>query len=242
MKRLALAAIALVALAASAGAQVIPPGTNPVPGGGAYNSSPPTCVAGSACWFQVDVNGNLKITGTVTSSLSGSTSNATSGVATSATNIPTVAYNYVWNGTTWDQSTGLVVGTLGVPSTQYVSVQGPASNGGFPTASTPINGNATGSTGAVVGTLAGVASKTTYICGFSISATGGVATLGPIVIAGLVTASQTYQLFSTATGANLSVPFSPCIPASATNTAITITTTADATASAVDVNSWGYQQ
>lgn len=61
MKCIALAAIALVALAASASAQVIPPGTNPVPVGGAYNSSPPTCVSGSGCWFQVDVNGNLKV-------------------------------------------------------------------------------------------------------------------------------------------------------------------------------------
>lgn len=60
MKRLALAAFALVALAASAGAQVIPPGTNPVPAGGAYNSSPPTCTSGQACWIQLDVNGNLK--------------------------------------------------------------------------------------------------------------------------------------------------------------------------------------
>lgn len=170
------------------------------------------------------------------------TSNASSGVATSSTNQAAVAFNYVWNGATWDQASGLSTGTLGVPSAAYVSVQGAASGGGFPTAATAISGNATGTTGAVVGTLAGVSAKTTYICGFSISATGGVATLGPIVIAGIVTASQTYQLFSTATGANLSVPFSPCIPASATNTAITITTTADATASAVDVNSWGYQQ
>jgi hypothetical protein len=36
--------------------------------------------------------------------------------------------------------------------------------------------------------------------------------------------------------------FTPCIPATGTNTAITTTTTADGTASAVAVNSWGYQQ
>jgi hypothetical protein len=35
--------------------------------------------------------------------------------------------------------------------------------------------------------------------------------------------------------------FNPCIPASAVNTAITITTTAAAGGTAVDVNSWGYQ-
>jgi hypothetical protein len=36
--------------------------------------------------------------------------------------------------------------------------------------------------------------------------------------------------------------FTPCIPASAVNTAITITTTADANATAVNVNSSGFQQ
>lgn len=63
MKRIALAAFALVALAASATAQVIPPGTNPVPAGAAYNSTPPTCVNGSGCWLQVDINGQLKVVG-----------------------------------------------------------------------------------------------------------------------------------------------------------------------------------
>lgn len=106
MKCLALAATALVALAASASAQVIPPGTNPVPAGGAYNSSPPALTSGQAGWLQLDSSGNLRVSGTVTTSLAGSTSNATSGVATSATNIPTVAYNYWFNGVTWDQALG----------------------------------------------------------------------------------------------------------------------------------------
>jgi hypothetical protein len=35
--------------------------------------------------------------------------------------------------------------------------------------------------------------------------------------------------------------FTPCIPSSTFNTAITITTTADGTATAVDVKSWGFQ-
>ncbi len=37
---------------------------------------------------------------------SGSSSNASDGQATSATNVPTVSYNYVWNGTTWDRLPG----------------------------------------------------------------------------------------------------------------------------------------
>lgn len=112
----------------------------------------------------------------------------------------------------------------------------------MPTVVTQISGNAAGTTGAVVGTLAAVANKTTYICGFNVSAIGGTAAVGPITIAGLVTASQVYQGSSSAAGVTLGQSFTPCISASAVNTAITITTTANGTATAVDVNSWGYQQ
>ena len=67
----------------------------------------------------------------------------------------------------------------------------------------------------------------------------------PITIAGLITASMVYQMAAVAAGNTAGQTFAPCIPASAANTAITaitITTTADASATAVDVNSWGYQQ
>jgi hypothetical protein len=107
----------------------------------------------------------------------------------------------------------------------------------------PITGNGTGSTGAIVGTLAaGGANRITYICGFNVSAIGGTAAVGPITIANLVTSSMVYQLASSAGGSFLTATFTPCIPANAANTAITITTTADGTATAVDVNSWGYQK
>lgn len=105
-----------------------------------------------------------------------------------------------------------------------------------------ITGNATGTTGAVVGTLAAASGKTTYICGFDVTAIGGTATVSPITIAGLVGGSAVYYLTSSVAGSVLSRTYTPCIPGSAVNTAITITTTADGTASAVTVNSWGYQQ
>ena len=123
------------------------------------------------------------------------------------------------------------------PVTAQIPPTGPALGGAI-----EIQGNGTGTTGAVVGTLAGVSGKVTYICGFSVSAIGGTATVGPITIANLVTASQVYQLASSASGSTLAVTFSPCIPASAANQSITTTTTADGTATAVDVNSWGYQR
>ena len=111
----------------------------------------------------------------------------------------------------------------------------------YPVGATPITGNATGTTGAVVGTLTAVAAKTTFICGFNVSAVGTGA-VGPITIAGMITASMVYQLTAAAAGASVTQTFTPCIPASAANTNITITTTADASASAVDVNSWGYNK
>lgn len=111
----------------------------------------------------------------------------------------------------------------------------------YPIGATVITGNATGTTGAVVGTLAGTAGKTTYIAGFSVSAIGGTAAVGPITVAGLVTSSMIWYLAASAAGNQLTVLFSPPIPASAANTAITVTTTADGTASNVAVNSWGFQ-
>jgi hypothetical protein len=104
--------------------------------------------------------------------------------------------------------------------------------------------DAAGTTGAVVGTLDGVAGKVTYLCGFNVSTIGGTASSAPVTVAGLVGSSQVYQRPVNATAGQILISqnFNPCIPASAANTAITVTTTAAAGATAVDVNSWGYQQ
>lgn len=53
----------------------------------------------------VDAQGKLCINaaGTGGGAITGTTSNAASGVATSSTNVSTVAYTYGFNGTTWDQ-------------------------------------------------------------------------------------------------------------------------------------------
>ncbi len=107
---------------------------------------------------------------------------------------------------------------------------------------TPIAGNASGTTAAVVGTLTSAAAQTAYICGFNVQATG-TGLVGPIVIAGLIGSSQTYQGSAVAAGGLVAgQTFTPCIPASAANINITITTTADATATAVNINSWGFRQ
>lgn len=133
----------------------------------------------------------------------------------------------------------------GIATCVDVSVANPLpvtlNSAGYPAGATPITGNSTGTTGAVVGSLAGTAGKTTYICGFNVSATGGTAAVGPITIANTVTGNMVFELNSSVAGTNLAQNFNPCIPANAANTAITTTTTADGTASAVAVNSWGFQ-
>jgi hypothetical protein len=120
---------------------------------------------------------------------------------------------------------------------------GPSTGTGYPAGAIAVGGNAAGTTGAVVGTLPAAIGYRTYICGFNVQAIGATAAVGPITVAGITGSSQTYQGSNTTAGGQVaSATFSPCIPASAINTAITITTTASAGATAVDVNSWGYQQ
>jgi hypothetical protein len=113
----------------------------------------------------------------------------------------------------------------------------------LPPGAIPITGNASGTTGAVVGTLAALTGKTTYICSFNVQAIGGTAAVGPVTVAGLVGSSQVFQGSSSAAGGVVVThAYNPCIPASSVSTAITITTTANGTATAVNVNSWGFQQ
>lgn len=101
----------------------------------------------------------------------------------------------------------------------------------------------TGSTGAVTATLSAATNKTTFMCGFDVSAIGGTAPVGPVTVGPVVGGgSFTYQLSATASGNTLSRTFTPCIPGPATNTGITVTTTADGSATAVDVNVSGYVQ
>jgi len=71
MKRIALATVALIALFASAGAQNVPLPKQPQSINGAYNATPPTCVSGKGCWLQTDINGNLLVAGSFSSTVTG---------------------------------------------------------------------------------------------------------------------------------------------------------------------------
>lgn len=113
-------------------------------------------------------------------------------------------------------------------------------------AANPVTGSSTCTVGACTATLAGNASRTTHICGFAVSAAGGTATIAPVSVATLIGGNSfQYQTLFSATAAATNNPFvqnfTPCIPTTAVNTSITVTTTADGSATAVSVNAWGFQ-
>ncbi len=112
----------------------------------------------------------------------------------------------------------------------------------LPAFATAETASASGTTGAVTASLAAVAGQTTWLCTLDVSAIGGTAAVSPITVSGLKGGSFTYQLASSATGVTLSRTFTPCIAASAPNTAISAVTTADGSASAVSVNLSGFTQ
>lgn len=118
----------------------------------------------------------------------------------------------------------------------------------YPGGATPISASSANVANAsAVATLAGVASKTTFICGFTISSGGATgATLVTPTVVGTITGTlnYTYGAVAGATLANPSLPVSmwPCVPASAVNTAIVVTLPAlGAGNTNATVNAWGFQ-
>lgn len=113
----------------------------------------------------------------------------------------------------------------------------------YPFGATPITASTTGTTAATVATLAAAASKTTYICGFTITADATAALAGAATVAGTVSGSLNYiQSVGAATSAQqLTQSFNPPIPSSAVNTAITVTSAAAGTGGNTAVTAWGYQ-
>jgi hypothetical protein len=112
------------------------------------------------------------------------------------------------------------------------------------TTPTAVTANATGTTAAVAATLAATASVTNFVCGFTISASATSLTTGTATLSGTISGSLSYiqTVQAVASGAAiLSQNFNPCIPASAANTAITITSAAAGTLGNTIVNIWGYR-
>jgi hypothetical protein len=114
----------------------------------------------------------------------------------------------------------------------------------YPVGATAITASATGTTAATTATLAGTSGKTTYICGYSIRANATAATTVTDTITGVITATLSSILWVAPLASGIGVDeqiFSPCIPASATNTGIAIVSGAPGSGGTVSSKGWGYQ-
>lgn len=114
----------------------------------------------------------------------------------------------------------------------------------YPQNAIPVTSSTTGSTGSITATLAGTTSKTTFICGYSVRANASAVNTNTIVVSGTISGSLNFLQWTAAAGSGLGVSeqiFTPCIPASAQNTSIVVTTGAPGAGGAISVAAWGYQ-
>lgn len=120
----------------------------------------------------------------------------------------------------------------------------PALTNQYPFGATPITASATGTTAATTATLAGTTGKTTYICGYSIRANATAAATVTNTITGVITATLSSIMWVAPLASGIGIDeqiFSPCIPASATNTGIAIVSGAPGSGGTVSSKGWGYQ-
>lgn len=166
-------------------------------------------------------------------------------IASNQSNVPTNAAQI--NGVTPLMGNG-VTGT-GSPRVTIAS-----DNTAFPVNSTPLTqypatsvaytASATGTTAATTATLAGAVSVTTYICGFSIRANATAAATGNATITGTITGTLNFTQWTAPNASGLGVSemiFTPCVPASATNTSVAVVSAAPGTGGVVSVTAWGYK-
>ena len=114
----------------------------------------------------------------------------------------------------------------------------------YPATATPVTISATGTTAAYTATLAAVAGMTTYICGFNSTSNATALAQGTLTLTGVITGTMSFAQTTTAnTTANapLAQTFSPCVPASAANTAIVVNVPAPGSGGVSATSAWGYQ-
>lgn len=117
-------------------------------------------------------------------------------------------------------------------------------NGGLlPTGATQLTASGTGTTTATTATLAGVSGKTTYICSFTINSTATAGITGTATITGTLSGTMSFiQGVGTSPAVSmLTVPFTPCIPASAANTDLVVHSVAASTGGQTSVIANGFQ-
>lgn len=116
----------------------------------------------------------------------------------------------------------------------------PIGPNGLSVNSTVVENTGTGTTGAAVIAMPAVALKTNYVCGISIEAGASAATDGTATLAGLTNTLSFIAPVAASTSGQLNRNFTPCIPASAVNTAITLTGPTAGAGGSSTVSIWGF--
>lgn len=208
--------------------------------------------AGSANSKVLSVQGiasgtNLPVTGTVTATQSGTWNiNNVSGTVSLPTGAATAANQTTGNSslaTIATNSSSPIPDCAATPCTNKIGITYDQSV--YPVGATPITASTTGSTASITATLAGTSGKTTFICGFSIRSIATSATSGFGAVSGLISGAMNFLQWigpaSTAVGVT-EPSLGKCIPASAANTSIVVTTAAPGSGGQQSVAAWGYQQ
>jgi hypothetical protein len=114
----------------------------------------------------------------------------------------------------------------------------------YPSGATAVQGSTTGTTAATSTTMAATASVTNFVCQISIRANATAAATGNATLSdGTKTYNFTQWTAPAASGLGVVEEiFNPCYPASATNTAWTLTSAAPGTGGVVSVAISGYQK
>lgn len=110
---------------------------------------------------------------------------------------------------------------------------------------TQITASATGTTGATTATLSGSASVTTFICWYSIRANATAAVTVNATITGTISGTLNFTQWVAPNASGVGIVegiFSPCVAASAANTAIAVVSGAAGTGGVTSVSTGGYRQ
>jgi hypothetical protein len=113
----------------------------------------------------------------------------------------------------------------------------------YPSGAVPIAASTLGTTSATTATLPAVAGKTTYLCGFNVSAVATAANGTTLDVTGTIGGGLFFNqnIGASPASAITSQTFQPCVPASAPNTSIAIIGGPAGIGGVQSVNGWGFQ-
>lgn len=146
--------------------------------------------------------------------------------------------------TAYSSGTYTIQGELSAIPAPATFILGPVATFATPGNGTQVGAGATGTTGAIAPSEAAASGKTNFVCHVDVTSSGTtVAALFAVTLTGLSVGTLTFEYYAPTAGqGTVSRDFSPCLQASATNTAITFNVPALGTGtSAVAANISGFQ-